>query len=204
MTYGYIRVSTDKQIVENQMYEIRKYAKKEGIKIDKFFEETISGTKTLEKRELGKLLKKIKKDDTIIVSELSRLGRSFYMIMEILNMCLTRGATIISIKENFKTGDNIESKVIAFAFSLSAEIERQLISQRTKEALSLLKAQGKHLGRKKGSKNKTNVYLQNQSKINLMLEKNISISCIAKKLKIHRNTLYKYINNIKINRSAYL
>ena len=203
MVYGYIRVSTDKQTVENQIYELNKYAEKEHIKIDRYFEETISGVKTLDKRELGKLLKKLKKDDVILISELSRLGRSFYMIMEILNYCLNKGVLIISIKENFKTGDNIESKVIAFAFSLSAEIERQLISQRTKEALSLLKSQGVKLGRKPGTKNKTNIYLENKDEINSMIEKKYSISDIARKLKVHRNTLYKYIRDNSIKESGY-
>ena len=199
MVYGYIRVSTDKQTVENQRYEILKYSKKTGIKIDRYFEETISGVKQLHKRELGKLLKKLKRDDVLIISELSRLGRSFYMIMEILNVCATRNVKIISIKENFTTGDNIESKVIAFAFSLSAEIERQLISQRTKEALGLLKQKGVKLGRPTGSKNKVSFYEENKDQIKELLAKKKTKSYIARKLKIHRNTLYKYIKENQLN-----
>ena len=195
MVYAYIRVSTDKQTVENQKYEIARFCKKEGISIGRYFEETISGVKKLEKRELGKLLRKLKKDDVLIVSELSRLGRSFYMIMEILNICANKNVKIFSIKENFRTGDNIESKVIAFAFSLSAEIERQLISQRTKEALELLKAKGVKLGRPKGSKNKHSLYKENEEKIKELLAKKKKLNYISKKLKIHRNTLYKYIKD---------
>lgn len=111
-------------------------AKKKSLKIDSWIEETISGTLTPEKRELGNLLSHIKKDDLIICSELSRLGRSLFMIMSILNLIMEKGARIWTIKDNYQLGDDIQSKVLAFAFGLSAEIERNLISQRTKEALA--------------------------------------------------------------------
>lgn len=142
MTYGYIRVSTDKQTVENQRFEINKFCAKEQIKVDGWIEETISGTKNFDKRKLGSLLKKIQKDDLIICAELSRLGRNLFMIMEILNICMTKEAKVWTIKDNYRLGDDIQSKVLAFAFGLSAEIERNLISQRTKEALALRKNQG--------------------------------------------------------------
>ena len=192
MVYAYIRVSTDTQTVENQRYEIEHYCSINNLKVDKYIEETISGTKEYSKRRLGILIKKLNSKDILIASELSRLGRSFYMIMEILNICMTKGVKVITIKDNFVLGDNIESKVIAFAFSLSAEIERQLISQRTKEALERLKKQGKKLGRPKGSKNRENVFSKNQIKIEKYLKKGKSIRYIAKKLNVHQNTLYKY------------
>ena len=192
MIYGYIRVSTDTQTVENQRCEINRYCKERNIKIDKYIEETISGTKEYSKRRLGILLKNIKENDILIASELSRLGRSFYMIMEILNMCLNKGVKVITIKDNFELGDNIESKVIAFAFSLSSEIERQLISQRTKEALNRLKLNGTKLGRPKGSKNKKSVITENKKMIENLRKSGMSYKKIAKKLKIHPNTLYRY------------
>ena len=127
MIYGYIRVSTDKQTLENQKFEITEFCKKQDIKIDDWVEETISGTKPYNKRALGKLLKNIKKDDLIICAELSRLGRNLFMIMEILNICMTKECKVWTIKDNYRLGDDIQSKVLAFAFSLSAEIERNLI-----------------------------------------------------------------------------
>ena len=90
MIYGYIRVSSDKQTVENQRFEINKFCKNENLKIDGWIEETISGTKSYDKRELGKLLKQVKKNDLIICAELSRLGCNLFMIMEILNICMTK------------------------------------------------------------------------------------------------------------------
>lgn len=196
MVYAYIRVSTDNQTVMNQRYEIERYSKSHNIKIDKYIEETISGTKEYQKRDLGKYIRVMHKGDLLLASELSRLGRSFYMIMEILNICMTRGIKVITIKDNFNLGDNIESKVIAFAFSLSAEIERQLISQRTKEALERIKASGRSLGRPKGSKNKSLVVERNINIIRYYLKEGKSIRYIAKKVKIHPNTLYRYLKNI--------
>jgi DNA invertase Pin-like site-specific DNA recombinase len=142
MIYGYIRVSSDKQTVENQRFEIKNFCDNQNIKIDGWIEETISGTKAYNKRELGKLLNKVQKDDLIICAELSRLGRNLFMIMEILNICMSKECRVWTIKDNYKLGEDIQSKVLAFAFGLSAEIERNLISQRTKEALARKKIEG--------------------------------------------------------------
>jgi len=150
MIYGYIRVSSDKQTIENQRFEITNFCEKKGLLIDDWIEETISGTKNYNKRQLGKLLKKVGKEDIIICSELSRLGRNLFMIMEILNICMTKECRVWTIKDNYRLGDDIQSKVLAFAFGLSAEIERNLISQRTKEALARKKAEGVVLGRQRG------------------------------------------------------
>lgn len=136
MIYGYIRVSTDKQTVENQRFEINQFCEKQVLVVDKWIEETISGTKYIQERKLGKLIKRMKRGDILICSELSRLGRNLLMIMGILNECMNRDIQVWTIKDNYRLGSDISSKVLAFAFGLSAEIERNLISQRTKEALA--------------------------------------------------------------------
>ena len=138
--------------MENQRFEILRFCKKNSLEVGAWIEETISGTLTPDKRELGRLLSHIRKDDLIICSELSRLGRSLFMIMSILNLIMEKSARIWTIKDSYRLGDDIQSKVLAFAFGLSAEIERNLISQRTKEALALKKAQNVHLGRPTGKK----------------------------------------------------
>ena len=150
MIYGYIRVSTDKQTVDNQRYEINQFCDRQEMVIEKWIEETISGTKNVEDRKLGKLLKRMKKGDILICSELSRLGRNLLMIMGILNECMNKDIQVWTIKDNYRLGSDINSKVLAFAFGLSAEIERNLISQRTKEALARKKAKGVVIGRPKG------------------------------------------------------
>lgn len=156
MIYGYVRVSTNTQTVENQKFEMVDFCNKQKIKVDVWIEESISGTKAYQKRRLGVLLKKCKKNDVLLCTELSRLGRSLFMIMDILNLCMQKGVKVWTIKEGYRLGEDIQSKVLAFAFGLSAEIERNLISQRTKECLTRLKAEGRHLGRPVGSHNKYN------------------------------------------------
>lgn len=199
MTYGYIRVSSDKQTVENQRFEINNFCARENIKIDGWIEETISGTKAFSKRQLGRLLKKIRKDDLIICAELSRLGRSLFMIMEILNICLNKEAKVWTIKDNYRLGDDIQSKVLAFAFALSAEIERNLISQRTKEALARRKAEGVKLGRPKGSKTRPQcLKLHEKEKlIARMIRQGVSVVKIARRCKVHRCTIHRYLAQAK-------
>lgn len=195
MIYGYIRVSSDKQTVENQRFEINNFCKRENLVIDGWIEETISGTKAYNKRELGKLLDKVKKEDLIICAELSRLGRNLFMIMEILNICMTKECCVWTIKDNYRLGDDIQSKVLAFAFGLSAEIERNLISQRTKEALARKKAEGVILGRPKGKKSSQEKYklFGKEVLIQELLKNKVSKRQIAKICKVDRNTLDRYI-----------
>ena len=199
MIYGYIRVSSDKQTVENQRFEINNFCEHQNLSIDDWIEETISGTKNYTKRQLGNLLKKINKDDIIICSELSRLGRNLFMIMEILNICMTKECRVWTIKDNYRLGDDIQSKVLAFAFGLSAEIERNLISQRTKEALARKKAEGVVLGRRKGSKNKKHKLDNKKMLIKKSLERGISKTVLAHILKVSRNTLYLFLQRTNLS-----
>lgn len=202
MIYGYIRVSTDKQDCNNQKIGIENKAKELGLKIDKYIEDNgISGTKDPNKRALGTCLKLLKRGDVLICSELSRLGRKLFMIMRILEHCMNVGAKLYTVKDNYKLGDNIESKVLAFAFGLSAEIERDLISQRTKEALTRLKNEGKHVGRNRGSKNKSLKLSGKAEFIEKLLKDGIPKTKIARKLKVSFPTLNKYINNVIVNDS---
>lgn len=200
MIYGYIRVSSDKQTVENQRFEINNFCLKSNLQIDGWIEETISGTKNYNKRQLGKLLKRIQKDDLIICAELSRLGRNLFMIMEILNICMTKECKVWTIKDNYRLGEDIQSKVLAFAFGLSAEIERNLISQRTKEALARKKAEGVILGRPKGRKSSPDKYKLSGKEVLIMelLKNGTSRRKIAKICKVDRNTLYRFINLKKL------
>ena len=154
MIYAYIRVSTGKQTVETQKIEIRKYCKERRLRHVVFIAETVSGTKKPEKRKLGQLIERVQKGDLVITAELSRLGRSLIMILNVLQSFLDKGVDVHTVKEGYELGDNIQSKVIAFAFGLSAEIERQLISERTKAGLERAVKHGKKIGRPKGKKNR--------------------------------------------------
>lgn len=196
MNYGYIRVSSDKQTVENQRFEIEKFCAREGFSIDGWIEETVSGTRDYEKRELGTLLEKVGDGDLIICSEISRLGRSLFMIMDILNHCLTKKCKVWTIKDGYRLGDDIQSKVLAFAFGLSAEIERNLISQRTKEALARKKAEGVTLGRPRGRKSSRVKLTGEEARIKAMLMDGASYIEIAALYHVHRNTVSRFVRGI--------
>ncbi len=193
MVYGYVRVSTDKQTVDNQRFEIERFAQKQQLQIDGWIEETISGAKNYTKRELGRLLKKVRKGDLIICAELSRLGRSLFMIMEILNICMNKECRVWTIKDGYRLDDDIQSKVLAFAFGLSAEIERNLISERTKEALARKKAEGIVLGRPKGSFVPNPNCEKNRERIHEMISLGVPKTDIAKRLHVARGTLYRFL-----------
>lgn len=199
MTYGYIRVSTDKQTVENQRFEIREFARKNGIAVDRWIEETVGGTVPAERRRLGGLLSKAKAGDLIICSELSRLGRSLFMIMSILNRLMETGVRVWTIKDGYRLGDDIQSKVLAFAFALSAEIERNLISQRTKEALERRRSEGKRLGRPKGSRNDASKLDGAEFGATLMILHGVSVNRMAALYGVHRNTVRRFIARKKLD-----
>jgi DNA invertase Pin-like site-specific DNA recombinase len=196
MVYGYIRVSTDRQTVENQRYEINRFCARNVMVVGRWIEETISGTRAVGERELGRLLKVMKKGDTIICSELSRLGRNLLMIMGILNECMNRNIQVWTIKDNYRLGNDINCKVLAFAFGLSAEIERNLISQRTKEALARKRAEGVVLGRPRGSRSKVKKLTGRETEIKALLDKKVSKSAIARILGVHRLTVLAFVKEV--------
>ena len=191
MIYSYIRVSSDQQNCANQKYEVECYAAKNNITVNEYIEETISSRKPLKDRKLGKLLNKLSKGDIVISTEISRLGRNMLEVMGILQTCLEKDCEIITIKENYHLGADIQSKVLAFAFSLAAEIERQLISQRTKECLKRLKNEGKHLGRPYGFTYKK--LKKKHNKIIDLLNKKVSKAEIARLMGCSWATLHRYI-----------
>ena len=195
MIYGYIRVSTDTQTVENQRFEITRFCKAQGLTVNGWIEETISGTKNYHKRQLGVLLRKVVKDDVIICSELSRLGRNLFMIMEILNICMTKECRVWTVKDNYRLGEDIQSKVLAFASGLSAEIERNLISQRTKEALARKQQEGVHIGRTKGRKLPIEQYklYPKRYKISKWIQQGVGKREMARRLKIAPSTLRRFL-----------
>lgn len=152
MIYGYLRVSTDEQDSLSQKQGVDQFAKNKGWTIDEYItDEGVSGGKDPSKRNLGGLLNKIKEKDIIIASEISRLGRDLLMVMEILNHCMKAGAVVYTVKDNYVLGDDVQSKVLAFAFGLSAEIERKMIQMRTREGLALKVKKGVLLGRPRKS-----------------------------------------------------
>jgi DNA invertase Pin-like site-specific DNA recombinase len=195
-TFAYLRVSTNQQDLENQKLGVLEYANKKGFTVDNFWQETVTTRKKLQSRDLWLLMQQLKKGDILLVSEISRLARSLMEIMEIIKKLLEIGVEIHIVKQNFIIGDKankIQSSVLIFAFGLAAEIERELISQRTKEALAKRKADGVQLGRKKGSRNEKRKLDEYRNDIERYLKQGIPKTIIAKLLNININTLYYYV-----------
>lgn len=198
---GYIRVSSKKQTLEHQRFEIENFAKREGIKIDTWVEEKISSRKALKSRKLGELLESLQENDILISCEISRLGRSLLEVMRILETCLNKNCQVWTIKENYRLGNDIQSKVLAFAFGLAAEIERKLISDRTKSSLANIKASGKKLGRPFNAETKKLKLSKNAKRIHTLLQKGISKSQIARILGVGRGTLRRYLDRLRVKTS---
>ena len=192
---GYIRVSSQKQTIEHQHYEIEQFAKKNKIKINQWVEEKVSSRKALKNRKLGGLLDSLQENDVLIACEISRLGRSLLEVMRILEICLSKNCQVWTLKENYRLGNDIQSKVLAFAFGLAAEIERNLISQRTKSSLANLKASCKKLGRPFSAESKKLKLSKSVNKIQQLLSKGFSKTEIAHKLNVQRSTLHRFMKN---------
>ena len=197
MNYAYIRVSTEMQSYEGQRYEIEQWSRRQGREIGRWVQEKVSGTQKLEKRTLGKLLRRMKPGDTLVCTELSRLGRNMMMVMSILNTCSQKELHLYSIKDNFELSDSLNAKIIAFAFSLAAEIERNLISQRTREALAAKKQAGVKLGRPVGPSAQRLLFEQRKADILRLRARGMTIGRLARELGIHPNTLSRYLNESK-------
>lgn len=197
MIIGYLRVSTEKQNPENQRDEIRRFAEEKSLAVDSWVVETVSGKIVHKKRKLGRLLRKMNKGDTLIVTEISRLSRSLTEIMAIMGECLDRQINIYTTKERYTFDNSINSKVLCFAFGLVAEIERNLISMRTKEALALKRAEGVRLGRRPGSDVKMQVIRDNSARIEAMLASGMTVTKICRKIGISRNTWYKFQSQMR-------
>lgn len=193
MIYAYLRVSTSGQDEQNQRLGVDTKAKLLGVKIDKYIIDRVSGVKEPELRNLGKLLRRLKEGDVLFISELSRLGRRLFMLFRILEDLLNKKIVVYSVKENFNLDNTLQSKTMIFSFGLAAEIERDMISQRTKEALALKKIQGVRLGRPHGSKTRNHKLDPWIEKIIKWREKGWSKAKICKKLKVCDKTLRHYM-----------
>jgi len=176
---AYLRVSTDEQDLEKNKYDILHLANEKGLGKVQWIEETISGRVSWKKRKIAQVLDELQQGDHLLVSELSRLGRSMLECMEILSIASQKEINIYAVKGNWQLDNSIQSKIIAMAFSMAAEIERDLISQRTKEALAARKKAGVKLGRPRGiGKSKLDQY---SPEIEALLANGSSQKFIAKR-----------------------
>lgn len=196
MVYAYLRVSTDAQDTANQRLGVDTKAIKLGLIIDKYIiDDGVSGTIDPKMRKFGALIKNVKFGDVIIVSELSRFGRRLFMLFRVLETLLNKGVKVYSVKDGYSLDNTLQSKVLAFAFGMAAEIEREMISKRTKEALARRKANGKFIGRKSGAKNARHKLDGKENLIKVMLESNMSLRDVARRLNVSPTTISTFIRN---------
>lgn len=196
---GYLRVSTGEQELEKNKADILRLANDLDLGKVRFVEEKISGKISWRKRKVAEILDDLTKGDAIIVSELSRLGRSMLECMEILSLALQKEVSVYSVKGNWKLDNSIQSKIIAMAFSMAAEIERDLISQRTKEALQYKKEQGIKLGRPRGAgKSKLDAF---RPEIGALLNNGSTQKYIAQRYGATEATVSNWIKKNKLKRT---
>lgn len=192
---AYLRASTDKQDLSHQKLEILEFARRQGLRVDEHVELTISSRKTSKQRRIDELAQMLDETDTLIVTELSRLGRSTAEVIALVNALVERDIRVITIKQNLDiSGQDMNSKIIITLFSLFAELERDLISLRTREALAAKKAQGRPLGKPKGTLQKSK-FDQDVARIKELLGYGLSVRKIAKVLGYSSHiALNTYIN----------
>lgn len=199
---GYLRVSTSEQDTANQELAIRRHCESLGFAVDNFIHVTMSSRRTTQQRRIDELLESLSKGDVLVVAELSRLGRSVGQVINIVDGLLAAGVRFISIKENMDLNGStdIQSKVMITVFSLLAELERELISMRTKEGLAKARAKGKLLGRPKGPGK--SALDDKRDEIENMLGLGVPKTTIAKAMGTHVNTLVHWIKtrNIKVKK----
>lgn len=192
MIVAYLRVSTEKQTLANQQNEILKFSFSRNLCVDRWVTEIVSGRTKKCDRKLGALVRQLKTGDTLIVTELSRLSRTLTDIMAIVGQLLKKQVHLYSTKDQYAFDDTINSKVLCFAFGLVAEIERNLISMRTREALALRKEQGIVLGRRRGSYTKLQLLIDDRTRIVHMMNCGKSLSEICRQYNVARSTLARF------------
>ena len=192
--YAYLRVSTNQQDVDNQRHGILEYANQKSLGHLEFVEDSVSGQKRWRDRELGKLLAKTAQSgDTLVFAEISRMARSTLQVLEILECCMQRGVSVHIAKQRMVLDDSMPSRITATVLGLAAEIERELISMRTTEALAKRKAAGKTLGRPKGKQSAKLKLDAREQEIKMYLAKGISKRSIAKLVDCAPSTLYYWL-----------
>ena len=192
-TTAYLRVSTNEQDVETNKADILMLANRNDLGRVHFVAETVSGRVPWRRRKIAQVLDDLQSGDTLIVSELSRLGRSMLECIEILAIVAQKGIHLYAVKGAWQLDDSMQSKIMAMVFAMAAEIERELISQRTKEALRVKKATGVQLGRPRGpGKSKLDPY---QPEIQALLANGSTQKFIAKRYGTTEGNLHNWLKN---------
>lgn len=193
MIYAYLRVSTSKQDVQNQKFGILEYCNERNLKVNAFIEDVVSGKKDWRKREVGSIIERAKEGDTLIFAEISRISRKMLQCLEVLRACAEKKVNVHIAKQRMVVDNSMNSKIIVWAFSMMAEIERELISARTIEGLAKAKSEGKQLGRPKGVTSVNAQMASHHIEVQDLLKKGVNPTAIAKMLGLDPRTVRSYI-----------
>ena len=198
-TIAYLRVSTGTQDLDQQRMAIFNYAQKQRLTVDEFVETKRSSQHAAQRRELMERVEALQRGDRLIVSELSRLGRSLGQILHVIDRLIYKGVHLVSIKESirFEGKQNLQTKAMIVLFGLFAEIERDLIVERTKEGLAGARARGKRLGRPKGARGKSKLDGK-EDDIRAFLQKGVSKASIARIMEVSPTTLHHFVRTRKL------
>lgn len=197
MTIAYLRVGTAKQYLNEQQDEIKQFATDKRITIDKWVTDIVGDRSKEVGDNLDLVVDRIGKGDILIVSDVSRIGRTLAEVMDVLARCFGKGAFLYSIKDRYILDDKLDLSVVAGVCSMAASIEHSLMSNRTREALSSRKSVGRPLGRPKGSDAKQSLLDENKEEIINMLERRCTVMDICKRFNVSRNTYYAFKKNYK-------
>lgn len=200
--YIYLRVSTSAQDTQNQLHGIQQYCRERGIEPDVVIEDTASGSVAWNARKIGELLSVADKGDVLLVAEVSRLARSTLQVLEILKFASERQVSVVIVKNGLTFDNSMQSKITATILGLAAEIERDFISMRTREALSKRKASGKRLGRPPGSVAKRYKLDEKRTEIERYQKMGINYTAIAKLVGVSRPTLRIWLERNQLERDC--
>jgi DNA invertase Pin-like site-specific DNA recombinase len=192
---AYLRVSTERQDLDNQRFAVGEYCNAHGLTLGDVVTDTKSGKLSWRDRDLASLVERLAPGDILVTPELSRLSRSLQDVFSFLAETARRQIIVRIIKGNFVIDGSLQSTVLVTAFGLAAEIEREFISQRTKEALARKKRAGQTLGRPVGRKNAKTKLSGHEETINNYLKLGLSAPAIAKMVKVHPETIRRYARN---------
>ena len=189
--YAYIRISKDTSDAENQRHEILSHYNNKVS--PEWVEEVVTGNSNADDRKLGELIERLQTGDTLIVADVSRLGRRSLDVMETGARIVKKKARLIACKSNLELKDDIGSEVMFFALSLAARIEREMISERTKAALNRKRSEGMVLGRPKGSTSLNKTLLENEADVRRLVAAGVSVSAIGRAYKLNRRTVTVFL-----------
>lgn len=204
-TVAYVRVSTNKQDLENQRHEIERYCSAHGMTVDEWDQDIASGTTQVKDRRAGAMLDGLLSGDTLIVSEISRISRSVKTLLNVLDDCIQREIKVISVKQNVTFEKGLTSTIMMVGLGLAAEIEREMISARTKEALARKKAEGVKLGRPVGTYVPENRKLFGKDEeILSYMRRRVSQAAIARLLDVSASTLRRHVKDQNLHELLWL